>query len=197
VNATDPLGLCTVKGEGQLYPGACATTGAEAIAAEKEIQASSGGGGFSFSAGLDALGGAADDVGSGVASGAKWVAAHPAETVGIVAGAVAASTGVGALADLTILGLDGTSLAVVSSGAGLVASGADVPGCVSGSTASCIGIGANLLGSGLGVGGLLADGSDILQGVLSSKAFSIGIAATFWDLFASGTAGARTCRTSP
>jgi RHS repeat-associated protein len=41
VNAVDPLGLCTIKGEGQLYPGACATTGAEAIAAEQEIQAAS------------------------------------------------------------------------------------------------------------------------------------------------------------
>jgi hypothetical protein len=41
VNGVDPLGLCTIPGEGQLYPGACATTGAEAIAAEQEIQAAS------------------------------------------------------------------------------------------------------------------------------------------------------------
>ena len=41
VNGVDPLGLCTVAGEGQLYAGPCATTGAEAIAAEKGILAAS------------------------------------------------------------------------------------------------------------------------------------------------------------
>jgi hypothetical protein len=41
VNGVDPLGLCTIAGEGQLYSGPCATTGAEAIAAEQRIQAAS------------------------------------------------------------------------------------------------------------------------------------------------------------
>jgi len=41
VNGVDPLGLCTIPGEGQLYSGPCATTGAEAIAAEQGIQAAS------------------------------------------------------------------------------------------------------------------------------------------------------------
>jgi hypothetical protein len=46
VNGVDPLGLCTIKGEGELYPGRCATTGAEAIAAEQGIQAASQSHGF-------------------------------------------------------------------------------------------------------------------------------------------------------
>jgi hypothetical protein len=41
VNGTDPLGLCTTKAYGYLYAGPCATTGAEAIAAENGIQAAS------------------------------------------------------------------------------------------------------------------------------------------------------------
>jgi hypothetical protein len=41
VNGVDPLGLCTISGEGQLYAGPCATTGAEAIAAEQGIEAGS------------------------------------------------------------------------------------------------------------------------------------------------------------
>jgi uncharacterized protein RhaS with RHS repeats len=63
VNGVDPLGLCSVPGEGQLYSGPCATTGAEAIAAEQKIQAASQGGGFSFSAGLSALENTGNDVG--------------------------------------------------------------------------------------------------------------------------------------
>ncbi len=130
------------------------------------------------------------DVGHVVASGAKWVYHHPAETIGVVAGVAAAATGVGALADATILGLDAGSLAVVSSGAGLIASGADVPGCLSGSTASCVGVAANLVGAGLGVGGVFADEGSILTHLLSSKSFSIGLGAVFWDLI-SGSAEAQ------
>jgi uncharacterized protein RhaS with RHS repeats len=41
VNGLDPLGLCTIGEQGLVYPGPCATTAAEAIAAEQEIQAAS------------------------------------------------------------------------------------------------------------------------------------------------------------
>jgi len=54
VNGVDPLGLCTIAGEGQLYAGPCATTGAEAIAAERGIQAQAQGG-FSITNGLKAV----------------------------------------------------------------------------------------------------------------------------------------------
>jgi hypothetical protein len=41
VNGVDPLGLCTTTEFGYLYAGPCATTGAQAIAAENGIQAAS------------------------------------------------------------------------------------------------------------------------------------------------------------
>ncbi|HUC03956.1 MAG TPA: RHS repeat-associated core domain-containing protein, partial [Acidimicrobiales bacterium] len=76
VNGVDPLGLCTVKGEGQLYPGACATTGAEAIAAEQEIQAQAGGGGFSITNGLKALANYGAGIGNGIVSTATFGQVH-------------------------------------------------------------------------------------------------------------------------
>jgi RHS repeat-associated protein len=76
VNGVDPLGLCTIKGEGQLYPGACATTGAEAIAAEQEIQAQAGGGGFSITNGLKALANYGAGIGNGIVSTATFGQVH-------------------------------------------------------------------------------------------------------------------------
>jgi RHS repeat-associated protein len=113
------------------------------------------------------------------------VATHPWQTVGLVAGILAASTGVGALADATILGLDASTLGAVSVGSAVVASGADIPGCVNGSAASCVGIAANLLGAGLGGVDLLTEEGSMLFGLLGSKAFSVGVATIFWDLFSS------------
>jgi hypothetical protein len=92
VNGVDPMGLCTIPGEGQLYPGACATTGAEAIAAEQEIQAQAQGGGFSISKGLDAVEGAASDVGHFVATH-KTAIAEVAVGVVIVVGATVLTGG--------------------------------------------------------------------------------------------------------
>lgn len=76
VNGTDPMELCTIKGEGQLYPGACATTGAEAIAAEQEIQAQAGGGGFSITNGLKALANYGAGIGNGIVSTATFGQVH-------------------------------------------------------------------------------------------------------------------------
>ena len=130
---------------------------------------------------------AAGAVGGVISDGAQWVGDHPWQTVGFIAGGVAALTGVGALADIAILGLDSGALGAISVGAGFVASGADVPDCIGGSTASCVGIGANLLGAGLGGAFLFAEEGRNLFGLLGSKAFSIGLGALAWD--ATSTAG--------
>jgi hypothetical protein len=94
----DPLGLCTIPGEGQLYSGPCATTGAEAIAAEQKIQAASQGGGFSFSAGLSALENTGNDVGHFVSQHASTISAVASVLsfvpgVDVIAAPIAIATG--------------------------------------------------------------------------------------------------------
>lgn len=129
------------------------------------------------------IGSAATAVGGAAVSGAQWVGDHPWQTAGLVAGGVAAATGVGALADLTILGLDAGALGTVSVGAGLVAGGADIPGCVSGSFGSCVGVVANSLGGSLGLAGRFAGEGSVLFDLLGAKAFSFGAGALAWDPF--------------
>jgi hypothetical protein len=41
VNEVDPLGLCTIGDQGEVYPGPCATTGKQAMTAEQKIQTAS------------------------------------------------------------------------------------------------------------------------------------------------------------
>ena len=160
VNETDPTGLCT------WYNPVCdATTAVSAVGS--------------------ALGTAASAVGGGLAAVGEYAYDHPLQTVGFVAGGLAAATGVGALADATILGLDAGALGSISIGSGFVASGADIPGCINGSTASCVGIGANLLGGGLGLAGRFADAGGALYDLLGAKAFSVGLGASVWDFFSS------------
>jgi hypothetical protein len=99
-----------------------------------------------------------------------------------VAGGVAAATGFGAIADVGILGLSAETAGQVAVGAGFVASGADLPGCIAGSTSSCVGVGTNLLGAGLGRAGLAAEEGTTAYQLLAAKAFATGLGATAWDL---------------
>ncbi|HVW80966.1 MAG TPA: RHS repeat-associated core domain-containing protein [Mycobacteriales bacterium] len=114
----------------------------------------------------------------------SYVEAHPWQTLGYVAGGVAAVTGLGAIADVGVgvLGLSAETAGQVAVGAGFVASGADLPGCIGGSTSGCIGVAANLLGAGLGRAGLAAAEGTIPFQLLAAKAFSVGLGATAWDL---------------
>jgi hypothetical protein len=64
VNGVDPMGLCNTPGAIGFYPGVCATTGAEAIAAGQYIESHAGGGGFSFTNGFKAVA----DYGAGIAN---------------------------------------------------------------------------------------------------------------------------------
>ena len=50
--------------------------------------------------------------------------------VAIVAGTAAALTGVGALADVTVLGLEASTLGYASAAASFIAGGADLPECI-------------------------------------------------------------------
>ena len=54
VNRSDPLGLCNTPGAVDYYPGACATTGPESIAAGQYIQSHVGNSGFNIINGLKA-----------------------------------------------------------------------------------------------------------------------------------------------
>jgi hypothetical protein len=62
VNEVDPLGLCNNPNQIGYYPGACATTAAESLAAGAYIQSHSGGGGWSLSNATKAVA----DYGAGV-----------------------------------------------------------------------------------------------------------------------------------
>ena len=104
------------------------------------------------------------------------------QIIGAAAGVIALATGVGALADVTVLGLESGSLATISTASGFVASGADIPGCLDGSAASCAGVGANLLGGGLGVLGTFTAEGGSLFGVLGSSSFALAQGSLFWDL---------------
>lgn len=63
VDGSDPLGLCNSGVANGYYPGACATTGAEAMQAEAYIESHVQSGGFSISNGLKAV----TDYGAGIA----------------------------------------------------------------------------------------------------------------------------------
>jgi hypothetical protein len=126
----------------------------------------------------------------------SWVRHHwrgMVTVVGVVAGLAAAATGVGALADATILGADA---GLVSATASVVASGADLPACVGGSATSCASAAASLLAGGLGYSAFrIASVNEILMnrgfelsvlrgiapGLLDAKAFAIGTGSLFWD----------------
>jgi hypothetical protein len=97
VDYADSLGLCTTKTFGYLYAGPCANTGAEAIAAEQGIQATSilsNGEGFSLTKGFDAVGHAADTIyhNYGTASELGAAVACVALSAGFCAIAVAAAS---------------------------------------------------------------------------------------------------------
>ena len=117
--------------------------------------------------------------------------------VGIVAGVAAAATGVGALADVTILGVEASTLGAASATASFVAGGADLPACIAGSNAACAGAAAGFLGGGLGAAGSwLGATNDLLEeagaslstwrnlapGLLGSQAFAGGVGSLSWDL---------------
>jgi RHS repeat-associated protein len=130
--------------------------------------------------------------------GFSWIGHHwrgIVTTVGIVAGVAAAATGIGAIADVTILGVDMGAASFASS---VVASGADLPACIGGSKEACTGAAASLFSGGLGaaasrigyVNNLLSEagvelsiGRNIAPRLLSSKAFAVGVGALFWDAF--------------
>jgi RHS repeat-associated protein len=117
--------------------------------------------------------------------------------VGIVAGIAAALTGVGALADATILGASAGTLGLISSVAGGVSGVADLPACTAGSAPACAGVATGVLagalgGIGAGVGAfnaaLESAGSDISQarliaaGLFGSQGLAGGVGGLFWDL---------------
>lgn len=95
------------------------------------------------------------------------------QAVGVVAGAAALVTGVGAALDVGVLGLTASQAATVSVVAGYVSGAADIPSCASGSTAACLGVGFNLLGSGLGTLGLYAGRLGSEAGSLLAQYFPI------------------------
>jgi hypothetical protein len=179
VNRVDPLGLCTISGEGQLYAGPCATTGAEAIAAEKGIQAQAGGSGFSFSAGLSAVENVADDVGNAVVH-------HPLQVAGLALGVLSIASGVGAalaLGEVVELsaGLYGLGSAATGVGAALV----DSRSCFgpnsdsANRTIACTGVAAGGLGVLLGSASLIPG---VLAFYAASYALGLGSAAFLSDL---------------
>jgi hypothetical protein len=117
--------------------------------------------------------------------------------VGTVAAVASASTGIGALADAGVLGLDAATTATVSTATGLVASAADVPSCVAGDGASCAGAalaGAGGIASGVSnvletgnaaleaSSGSISFGRSILPSLFETKAFGLGLGASAWDI---------------
>jgi len=182
VNGVDPTGLCTIAGEGQLYAGPCATTGAEAIAAEKGIQAHASGGGFSFSAGFHAVASVADDVGDAVVH-------HPLQVAGLALGALSIATGVGALAggfEIASIGVDlsATSAGTISAIAGGIGSAIDIPGCAQHDEVACLAVGLNGLGAALGGSGVLA-GEGALGAFLGAFGINVAGAGLTLDTFES------------
>lgn len=123
----------------------------------------------------------------GITRAAKYAYHHPLQTVGVVAGGVAAVTGVGALADVGIAGvLSAETTETVAFASGTIASASDLPGCVKGDHLSCVGAAGGFLGIGLnaasaGVDAFLSD-SELVSGLLDAKGFSIGVGAGAWDL---------------
>jgi hypothetical protein len=124
------------------------------------------------------------------------------QVVGTVAAVASAATGVGALADVGVLGLDATTSATVSTVTGLTSSAADLPSCVAGDETSCVGAalgGVAGIGSGASSllsasnaaieasGGSLSFAQGVLPGIIGSHAFGLGLGGLAWD--ASNDAG--------
>jgi hypothetical protein len=108
------------------------------------------------------------------------------QIVGTVAAVASAATGVGALADVGVLGLDASTTATVSTVTGLVSSAADLPTCISGDRASCAGAAlGGVAGIGSGISSVLDEG--LLSGLVGAKAFGLGLGGLAWD--ASNDAG--------
>jgi hypothetical protein len=142
-----------------------------------------------------------------VASGATWAADHPFEAAGILVGGLAAATGIGALAEAGLAAgfeVGAESVTLVSEGSveaedaanlaqslgrlsvsfGVTSLAADIPACVDNpSLPGCLGVALGLASAGLGFGGLLSPSESILGGILSSKAFGLGVAGLTWDIF--------------
>jgi len=139
------------------------------------------------------IGSAATDVGSAVSSGAQWVADHPTETAGLVLGAAAAATGVGAVIEgATVVGL---GLSAVSVGAGATAAGLDANKCFQGETVACVGFGLGgasavagifpVVGTTLVLGGAIEEGAlaDALLNYLPAGfGLNLGLAGFSLDL---------------
>ena len=119
------------------------------------------------------------------------------QIAGGVASAAALATGVGALADVAIIGSIETTSAF-SVGAGLGAAASDIPGCVKGSGRACAGMVLGLAGGGIGFAGNLMEagngaiaasgaeipiGRAIASGLLNSTGFGLGAGAATWDTF--------------
>jgi hypothetical protein len=120
VNGVDPAGLCNTPGVIGYYPGPCATTGQQAIAAEQYIQSNaafSSGDGFSITKGFDALESAAESAVKNPGTALEVVAAGVCivASAGTCAGFVVLATGVellqqGGQGDLTATNAAGTLL---------------------------------------------------------------------------------------
>ena len=115
--------------------------------------------------------------------------------VGIAAGVLALATGVGALADVGILGLSASMTEEISIGASLVSGASDLPACIAGNDMSCVGAAGGFLSAGLGGEALfLGDASeaftsgeelsvgDLIPGLLGSLSFAMGTGSTFLDI---------------
>jgi RHS repeat-associated protein len=166
VNGTDPLGLCNTPGVIGYYPGPCATTGAQALAAEAYIQNSVPSSGWSLS---------------------KAWGAEVHYAPGVVLGIVAIGTGYGALvAGATLVGV---GLGAASVAAGIGATTLDTRSCLQKHEAvACVSAGIGLtsaLASGVGEAGTIVELSageatltSSLLGSAGAFGWNFGIAAT-------------------
>lgn len=131
------------------------------------------------------VGGAASTAWSGISSGATWVANHPVETVGLVAGGVSLATGVGEVVAGGAAVTEGV-LGTVSVGSGVVAAGVDTHYCLAGSDIACVGAvagGVGAIGGGISLAatGSAEEGAEALAfeggnaGAVKAGATAIGL----------------------
>ena len=189
VNGIDPSGLCNDDQGVHVYNGPC--TGAQLAGIEQAATQARAAGVATpcsniLSCAFQADATVTEHHWRGIATG-----------IGIVAGAAALVTGVGAIADLTIIGVDGSTLGVASAATSVLAGGSDLPACIAGSDASCAGAAAAFVGGGLGAfGSWIGAANDALEesgiaistlralapGLLGSQAFAGGAGSLSWDL---------------
>ncbi len=96
VDQNDPLGLCNSGVANGYYPGACATTAAQSLAAAAYIESHVPSAGFSFSKGLDAVGHVAESAYDHPGTTLELAAAGVCIVATVTACAVAVVVGTGA-----------------------------------------------------------------------------------------------------